>query len=37
MTMVEQHKSLDEVVGNFEENEARLVTSVYNEVKENKD
>jgi hypothetical protein len=37
MTMVEQNKSLDEVKGNFEENEARLVTSVYNEVKENKD
>ena len=36
MTMVEQNKSLDEVKGNFEENEARLVTSVYNEVKENK-
>jgi cyclase len=37
MTMVEQNKSLDEVTGSFEENEARLVTSVYNEVKENKD
>ena len=37
MTMVEQNKSLDEVIGNFEENEARLVTSVYNEVKEDKD
>ncbi len=36
MTMVEQNKSLDEIVGNFEENEARLVTSVYNEIKENK-
>jgi cyclase len=36
MMMVEQNKSLDEVIGNFEENEARLVTSVYNEVKENK-
>jgi glyoxylase-like metal-dependent hydrolase (beta-lactamase superfamily II) len=35
--LVEQNKSLDEVKGNFEENEARLVTSVYNEVKENKD
>ena len=37
MTMVEQNKSLDEVKGNFEENEDRLVTSVYNEVKEIKD
>ena len=37
MMMVEQNKSLDEVIGNFEENEARLVTSVFNEVKENKD
>ena len=37
MTMVEQNKSLDEVLGNFEENETRLVTSVYNEVKEIKD
>lgn len=37
MKMAEQNKSLDEVIGNFEENEARLVTSVYNEVKENKD
>ncbi len=37
MTMVEQNKSLDEVKGNFEENEARLVTSVYNEIKETKD
>ena len=36
MTMVEQNKNLDEVKGNFEENEARLVTSVYNEVKESK-
>jgi len=35
--MVENNKSLDEVIGNFEENEARLVTSVYNEVKEIKD
>ncbi len=35
--MVEQNKNLDEVKGNFEENEARLVTSVYNEVKEIKD
>jgi glyoxylase-like metal-dependent hydrolase (beta-lactamase superfamily II) len=34
MTMVEQGKSLDEVLGNFTENEARLVTSVYHEVKE---
>ena len=37
MLMVEQNKSLDEVKENFEENEARLVTSVYNEVKEIKD
>ena len=37
MMMVEQNKSLDEVTGNFEENEARLVTSVYNEVKEIKE
>jgi len=37
MLMVKQNKSLDEVKGNFEENKARLVTSVYNEVKENKD
>ena len=37
MIMVENNKSLDEVIGNFEENEARLVTSVYNEVKEIKD
>ena len=37
MVMVEQNKSLDEVKGNFKENEARLVTSVYNEVKEIKD
>ncbi|KPL08620.1 MAG: hypothetical protein AMS26_24345 [Bacteroides sp. SM23_62] len=37
MIMVEQNKSLDEVKGNFEENEARLVTSVYNEVKEIED
>jgi len=37
MLMVKQNKSLDEVKGIFEENEARLVTSVYNEVKENKD
>lgn len=37
ITLVEQNKSLDEVKGSFEENEARLVTSVYNEVKENKD
>ena len=36
MKMVEQNKSLDEVIGNFKENEARLVTSVYNEVKESK-
>ena len=36
MTLVEQNKSLDEVTGSFEENEARLVTSVYNEVKETK-
>ena len=36
MIMVEQNKSLDEVIGNFDENEARLVTSVYNEVKESK-
>ncbi len=36
MILVEQNKTLDEVIGNFEENEARLVTSVYNEVKENK-
>jgi hypothetical protein len=34
MTMVEQNKSMDEVTGNFEENEARLVTTVYNEIKE---
>jgi glyoxylase-like metal-dependent hydrolase (beta-lactamase superfamily II) len=37
MAMVKQNKSLDEVKVNFEENEARLVTSVYNEVMENKD
>ena len=37
MLMVKQNKSLDEVKGIFEENDARLVTSVYNEVKENKD
>ncbi len=37
MIMVEQNKGLDEVTGSFEENEARLVTSVYNEVKEIKD
>jgi cyclase len=37
MTMVEQNRSLDEVIGNFKENEARLVTSVYNEVKEIED
>lgn len=36
MKMVKQNKSLDEVIGNFEKNEARLVTSVYNEVKESK-
>ena len=36
MTLVEQNKSLDEVTGSFEEHEARLVTSVYNEVKETK-
>ena len=36
MIMVKQNKSLDEVIGNFEKNEARLVTSVYNEVKESK-
>ena len=37
MTMVEQNKSLDEVLENFAENKARLVTSVYQEVKEIKD
>lgn len=36
MAMAEQNKSLDEVIGNFKENEARLVTSVYNEVKASK-
>jgi glyoxylase-like metal-dependent hydrolase (beta-lactamase superfamily II) len=30
--LAEQNKSLDEVKGSFEENQARLVTSVYNEV-----
>ncbi len=34
MAMVEQNKSLDEVIINFTEDEARLVSSVYNEVKE---
>ena len=37
MSLVENNKSLDEVKGNFEKNEARLVTSVFNEVKEIKD
>jgi uncharacterized protein (DUF3084 family) len=37
MALVEQNKGLDEVKASFEENQARLVTSVYNEVKENKD
>ena len=37
MEMVEQQKSLDEVIGNFEENESRLVTSVYNEIREIKE
>ena len=32
--MVKQNKSLDEVKGSFEENQIRLVTSVYNEVQE---
>jgi glyoxylase-like metal-dependent hydrolase (beta-lactamase superfamily II) len=36
-TLVAQQKSLEEVKGNFEENKARLVTSVYNEVKESRD
>ena len=34
ITMVHENKSLDEVTGSFQENEARLVTSVYNEIKE---
>ena len=34
MKIVKQNKSLDEVKGSFEENQARLVTSVYNEVQE---
>jgi glyoxylase-like metal-dependent hydrolase (beta-lactamase superfamily II) len=37
MSLVEKNKSLDEVKASFEENEARLVTSVYNEVKEIKE
>ena len=37
MSMVEENKSLDEVKEGFEENQARLVTSVYNEVKEIKE
>ena len=36
MALVEENKGLDEVKASFEENQARLVTSVYNEVKENK-
>ncbi|MBL7112065.1 MAG: MBL fold metallo-hydrolase [Bacteroidales bacterium] len=32
--LVENNKTLEEVIGNFGENEARLVTSIYNEVKE---
>lgn len=37
MIMVGQNKSLDEVLENFEKNEARLITSIYNEIKEKKD
>ena len=33
IAMVHENKSLDEVTGSFQENEARLVTSVYNEIK----
>ena len=32
--MVKEDKNLEEVLDSFEENEARLVTSIYNEVKE---
>jgi len=34
--LAESGKSLDEVLGHFEENEARLVTSIYNELKESR-
>jgi hypothetical protein len=32
--LVEDNKTLDQALSNFEENEARLVTSIYNEVTE---
>jgi glyoxylase-like metal-dependent hydrolase (beta-lactamase superfamily II) len=34
MTLVGENNSLEEVLGNFEENQARLVTSIYNELEE---
>jgi len=37
MKLVEKNQSLDEVIENFKENEARLVTSIFNEVKQIKD